>query len=48
MAKVIKSDEEWRALLSPLQYEVTRKAATERPGTGEYTYFEEAGTYICV
>lgn len=48
MAKVIKSDEEWRAQLSPIQYEVTRKAATERPGTGEYTYVTQTGTYTCI
>jgi peptide-methionine (R)-S-oxide reductase len=48
MEKMIKSDAEWRAQLSPIQYEVTRKAATERPGTGEYTHFKQAGTYICV
>src|SRR3954449_8704047 len=35
-AKVQKSDEEWRARLTPEQYEVTRKAGTERAFTGPY------------
>ncbi|ADQ83731.1 methionine-R-sulfoxide reductase [Methylovorus sp. MP688] len=48
MATVIKTDEEWRAQLTPLQYEVTRKAATERPGTGEYAFRFEPGVYRCV
>lgn len=48
MAKIIKSDEEWRQQLSPIQYQVTRHAATERPGTGEYANHFEHGTYTCV
>ncbi|MFA6178175.1 MAG: peptide-methionine (R)-S-oxide reductase MsrB [Candidatus Methylopumilus sp.] len=48
MAKVIKSDEEWRQQLSPIQYQVTRHAATERPGTGEYANHSEHGIYTCV
>lgn len=48
MARIIKSDEEWRAQLTPLQYEVTRHAATERPGTGEYLHNKTHGIYTCV
>jgi peptide-methionine (R)-S-oxide reductase len=48
MKKVIKSDAEWRAQLSPMQYAVTREAATERAGTGEYAYHKETGIYTCV
>lgn len=48
MKKVVKSKEEWQQQLSPLQYKVTREAATEHPGTGEYTYHHERGIYSCV
>ena len=46
--KVKKSDAEWRAQLDPMQYQVTRHAATERPFTGEYENHWVAGTYACV
>lgn len=42
------TDEEWRERLTPLQYEVTRKAGTERPGTGKYYKHDEKGVYTCV
>jgi peptide-methionine (R)-S-oxide reductase len=48
LEKVTKTDAEWRQLLTPEQYEVTRKHATERPFTGEYVHNKEAGTYNCV
>lgn len=48
MAKIIKTDAEWQQQLSPIQYEVTRHAATERAGTGEYAYHKESGIYTCV
>lgn len=48
MKKVIKTNEEWQEQLTPMQYKVTREAATERPGTGEYAYFNEPGIYTCV
>lgn len=46
--KVEKSDEEWRRQLTPLQFEVTRKKATERPFTGEYDKTTAPGIYRCV
>ncbi len=48
MEKIRKTDEEWRRMLTPLQFDVTRRAATERPGTGEYTHHDEPGIYRCV
>ena len=46
--KVIKSDEEWRQILTPEQYEVTRKKGTEPPFTGKYYHFHEEGVYHCI
>ncbi len=46
--KVIKSDEEWRRLLTPQQFEVTRSKGTERPFTGKYWNFKGKGIYRCV
>jgi peptide-methionine (R)-S-oxide reductase len=44
---VQKSDDEWRAELSPEQYEVLRRQATERPFTGKYVHTKDDGTYLC-
>lgn len=46
--KTAKTDAEWRDLLTPEQYNVTRRAATEAPFTGEFWDHHEAGTYRCV
>jgi peptide-methionine (R)-S-oxide reductase len=46
--KITKSDVEWRQLLTPQQYAVTRQAATERPFSGEYVHNKADGTYCCV
>ncbi|HYD81843.1 MAG TPA: peptide-methionine (R)-S-oxide reductase MsrB [Paucimonas sp.] len=46
--KVVKTDAEWRAMLEPLEYEVTRHAATERAFTGRYWDHHEPGIYACV
>jgi peptide-methionine (R)-S-oxide reductase len=46
--KVVKTDEEWRQILTPEQYEITRRKDTEPPFTGEFYYFHEQGIYICV
>jgi peptide-methionine (R)-S-oxide reductase len=46
--KVVKSDEEWRKLLSPEQYRVTRQKGTERPYTNKYDHHFEKGSYHCI
>ena len=45
--KVSKSDDEWRRELTPEQYEVLRRKATERPFTGEYASTKDPGMYRC-
>jgi peptide-methionine (R)-S-oxide reductase len=44
---VQKTDEEWRAELSPEEYAVLRQAATERPWTGELLDEKRVGVYRC-
>ncbi|MCC2111916.1 MAG: peptide-methionine (R)-S-oxide reductase MsrB, partial [Hyphomicrobiales bacterium] len=46
--KVVKTDEEWRAELTPEQYHVTRKHGTERAFTGPYWDDKRDGLYACV
>jgi peptide-methionine (R)-S-oxide reductase len=47
MEKVEKSDAEWRAELTPEQYEVLRHKGTERAFTGAYWDAKEPGVYRC-
>ncbi|MFQ6662800.1 hypothetical protein Gotur_030533 [Gossypium turneri] len=42
-----KSEEEWRAILSPEQFRILRQKGTEYPGTGEYDKFFGDGVYNC-
>ena len=46
--KVMKSDAEWRDLLTPEQFEVARCGGTERAFTGPYWDSKDEGTYHCI
>lgn len=48
VAKVVKSDAEWRKLLEPEQYQVTRHAGTEPPFSNKYDESTAHGIYRCV
>ena len=45
--KIIKSEAEWLAQLTPEQYRVTRQKGTERAFTGQYHASKTPGTYNC-
>ena len=47
MEKIQKSDEEWRKILTPEQYRITRKKGTEAPFTGNYNKHKKKGIYRC-
>jgi peptide-methionine (R)-S-oxide reductase len=46
--KTKKTEEEWQKQLTPEQYRVTRKKATERPFTGKFHNCDKDGMYVCV
>jgi len=46
--KVVKTDEEWRAILTPEQYRVTRERGTERACSGAFWDSKDDGVYVCV
>ena len=46
--RVVKSDAEWKKILTPEQYRVTRKKGTEQAFTGEYHALKDKGIYKCV
>jgi peptide-methionine (R)-S-oxide reductase len=43
----VKSDDEWKRELTPMQYAVLRQGHTERAFTGEHWNRKEDGTYVC-
>ena len=45
--KIEKTEDEWKGILTPEQYQVLRKKGTERPFTGEYWNHKEQGVYRC-
>lgn len=46
--KITKTDEEWKDLLAPDQFRITRQNATEKAFTGKYHDFHEKGIYKCI
>jgi peptide-methionine (R)-S-oxide reductase len=46
--RIIKTDEEWKSLLTPEQFEITRRKGTERAYSGRYHDFKGHGLYKCV
>jgi peptide-methionine (R)-S-oxide reductase len=48
VGRVVKSDEEWKRLLTPEQYEVTRRGGTEQPGSSPLDKQYARGRYLCV
>lgn len=45
--EVTKTDEEWKKILTPEQFQVLRKHGTERPGSSPLDANDMAGTYLC-
>lgn len=45
--KIVKTEAEWKKLLSPLQYTVLREAGTERPFSSEFNNSKKKGTFVC-
>ena len=48
VARVVKTEEEWRKLLSPDSYRITRQSGTERAFTGKYDKEYGSGLYRCI
>lgn len=46
--KIEKTEDEWKAILSPEQYRITRTKGTEIAFSGEYCHAHDAGKYSCI
>jgi peptide-methionine (R)-S-oxide reductase len=46
--RITKTDEEWRQMLTPEQFAVTRRKGTERAFTGKYWALNQPGVYLCI
>ncbi|KAJ2657444.1 Peptide methionine sulfoxide reductase B2, chloroplastic [Coemansia sp. RSA 1200] len=42
-----RTDDEWKAILSPEQFRILRQRGTEAPGTGKYVNTKDLGVYTC-
>jgi peptide-methionine (R)-S-oxide reductase len=45
--KIVRSDEEWKKVLTPEEFEILRMKGTEPPGSGELYHNKEKGMYVC-
>ena len=48
VARVVKSEDEWRKQLSPAAFEVARRAGTERPGSSDLLNVHDKGVFRCI
>jgi peptide-methionine (R)-S-oxide reductase len=48
IAKVVKTDAEWRKVLTPVQYNILREEGTERPFSSPLNHEKRKGTFLCV
>ncbi len=45
--KIVKTDAEWKEILTDEEFDILRKHGTERPNTGEYNDYKGKGTFVC-
>ena len=48
VARIVKTDDEWRKQLSPVAFEITRKAGTEMAFSGAYWNLHDKGLFRCI
>ena len=47
MEKIEKSDQDWKKILTPSEFQILRKKGTEPPFSGKYVDFKKDGTFTC-